>query len=691
MRSDLLEARATVNQPPARVWEIVGAPELYPRYFPGITWCEQLTTDGRGVGARYLVRITLTDGTIAEDEIEALVYRPGDQVVWSSQHAPDRWVSVQLEPRGNRGTRINVQIRVSADDDPTGSKLIASVITARLRTAANLIASHLDGTPAPLAGGSDDPGAEAASIAADARVLSRAGILTPARPDKLLRQLNALGRWGATFVGGYRSAAVRVPHDIALYDEHDHRTFADLDNRSTRLANALRRYGVEASSTVALLCRNHIAMVESMVACGKLGADVVLLSTSLSGDQATRVIREHEPVVLLADDEFDDLIEDLPRDVARISTYWTDNSDRTTVEDLVRKGSTTAQAPVSEPGRTVLLTAGTTGPPKGARRPTPKRMNTVATLLARLPLHAGEGMFIAAPIFQVSGLTALQLGMALRSRVVLRRRFDAEATLAAIEEHRCASLFAAPIMLQRILDLPDRVRARYDTSCLKVVASSGSALSARFVTDFMDAFGEVLYNLYGSAEASWASIADPTDLRAAPTTAGRCPPGTVLGILGPDGRPAPAGAVGPIAVRNDMLFDGYTNGSTIPLVHRLLPTGDHGYVDANGRLFVSGRVDEMIVTAGENVFPHPVEDALMALPEVREAAVIGVPDNEYGQRLAAYIVLRQGSLLDADSVRGYIRKRVARFAVPRDVTFVRRLPRNAAGKVLKRLLYDGTW
>ncbi|MFC7614714.1 AMP-binding protein [Actinokineospora soli] len=304
-------------------------------------------------------------------------------------------------------------------------------------------------------------------------------------------------------------------------------------------------------------------------------------------------------------------------------------------------------------------------------------------------MRANERIFVAAPIFHSWGLTALQIGMPLRATTVLRRRFDAEETLAAIEKHECTALFAVPIMLQRILALPERVRNRYDTSSLRIVASSGSALPRSLVTGFMDAFGDVLYNFYGSTEVSAATIATPHDLRAAPTTAGKPPPGTRIALLDREGEQVPPGEVGRIFVGNDMLFDGYLDGAEREVRRGLMDTGDRGYLDADGRLHISGRDDEMIVSGGENVFPRPVEEVLTDLPQIDEAAVVGVPDAEYGQRLAAYIVVREGWRLDEDSVRAYVHQRLARFSVPRDVVFVDELPRNQTGKVLKRLLVEG--
>jgi acyl-CoA synthetase (AMP-forming)/AMP-acid ligase II len=268
-------------------------------------------------------------------------------------------------------------------------------------------------------------------------------------------------------------------------------------------------------------------------------------------------------------------------------------------------------------------------------------------------------------------------------------------------------------MLQRLLDAPGVVPS------LRVAATSGSSLPIPVAQRFMDRFGDVIYNLYGSTEASWASIATPAELRAAPGCAGRPPRGTRVAIVGDDGRPVPPGVIGRIFVGNDMLFEGYTGGekreyspapqqpaskyspapqqpaskySPAPqqpaskYSDGMISTGDLGHVDSNGLLFVDGREDDMVISGGENVYPSSVEALLAELPQVREVAVAGVPDPEYGQRLAAWIALRDGEALDPDAVREYVRHRLARFFVPRDVHFVDALPRNATGKVLLRQL-----
>jgi acyl-coenzyme A synthetase/AMP-(fatty) acid ligase len=269
---------------------------------------------------------------------------------------------------------------------------------------------------------------------------------------------------------------------------------------------------------------------------------------------------------------------------------------------------------------------------------------------------------------------------------VLRRMFDQEGTLSAVAQHRCSTLVVVPVMLQRILDLGEEVISKYDTSSLRVIAVSGSALPGELANRVMDVFGDVLYNLYGSTEVAWATIATPADMRTAPGTAGRAPRGTVLKILDEDGREVPTGETGRIFVGNEMLFEGYTGGGEKEIVDGLMSTGDVGHVDEEGRLFVEGRDDEMIVSGGENVFPAEVEDQLAKHEAVKDVAVIGVDDEKFGQGLKAYVVKKDGAKLSEDDAKKYVKANLASFKVPREVEFIDELPRNATGKVLKREL-----
>jgi fatty-acyl-CoA synthase len=293
---------------------------------------------------------------------------------------------------------------------------------------------------------------------------------------------------------------------------------------------------------------------------------------------------------------------------------------------------------------------------------------------------------IAAPLFHAWGFAHMFISTPLSSTLVLMRRFDPEETLRVVVQQHADALIVVPVMLQRILELPDHVLERYDTSSLRVIALSGSALSAVLARRAMDRFGDIVYNLYGSTEVAWATIADPMDLRGAPGTAGRPPRGTVVKILDELRREVPTGESGEIFVGSELLFEGYTSGADKPRFGALMSTGDVGHFDTEGRLFIDGREDDMIVSGGENVYPGEVEEVLEGMPGVRETAVVGVEDQRWGQRLRAFVALQDGASLSEEALKEYVKANLAGYKVPREVVFLDELPRNATGKVLKREL-----
>jgi acyl-CoA synthetase (AMP-forming)/AMP-acid ligase II len=421
----------------------------------------------------------------------------------------------------------------------------------------------------------------------------------------------------------------------------------------------------------------------------KLGADALYLNTAFAGPQLTEVAEREKPAALVYDEEFAGLLEGA-REGRLCVVGWQEGQDREdpTLEELIAAESDAPLKPCDRVGRTVILTSGTTGSPKGANRSSPESLEPAISFLSKIPLKRRQTAVVAAPLFHSWGFAHFTLGLLLGSTLVLRRKFDPEQALAEVARYRCESLVVVPVMMSRILELPEEVRARYDTSSLKVVAASGSALPGDLATKWMDAFGDNLYNLYGSTEVAWASIATPADMRAAPGTAGRVPRGTVLKLYDEKGVEVPPGETGRIFVGNEMMFEGYTCGGTKDVIDGLMSTGDMGRLDEAGRLFVEGRDDEMIVSGGENVFPKEVEDLLTGHEAVAEAAAIGVEDEQFGQRLRAFVVLNDGKKASEDDLKQYVKKNLARFKVPREIVFLDELPRNATGKVLKRELKE---
>lgn len=518
------------------------------------------------------------------------------------------------------------------------------------------------------------------------RVLGRAGVLRPTRPDRLLRAGLGARHYGMNLAAAFPSSAARFGDRTAIIDERGTITYRELERRSNAVARGLLAEGVTEGDTVALMCRNHRGFVEATAALAKIGADALYLNTGFAAPQLREVATRNNAAVVIHDDEFTELVAD--GGPSRRIIAWNDHgSDGTlTLEDLIRAHPGSPPPAPSRPGHTVILTSGTTGTPKGAVRKQSSSLRAGISLLDRVPYRSGETAVIAAPLFHSWGFGNLSIGVILGTTAVLERRFDPESTLAAIARHRAAVLAAVPVMLQRILELPPEVRRRYDSSSLRIVPLSGSAIPGRLAPRFMEEFGDVVYNLYGSTEIGWATIATPDELWAKPSTAGRPPRGTVVKVLDDAGRKVAAGSTGHICVRNEVHFVGYSDGGTRPMVGDLMATGDTGHFDDSGLLFVDGREDEMIVSGGENVYPREVEELLELHPDIAEAAVIGVPDDEFGQRLKAYVVARPGSALTPDAVRDHVKQSLARFKVPREVELLDTLPRNPTGKIVKREL-----
>ncbi len=523
------------------------------------------------------------------------------------------------------------------------------------------------------------------------KVLGGAGVIRPYSPITLLRLGKTLKDWGTGPAGGFTSLAVRAPDRVGLIDELGSLTFGEMDARSNSLARALRAQGVEEGDAVAIMCRNHRGFIDASIAAAKLGADSLYLNTAFAGPQLVEVLGRDRPKVLVHDEEFAELVGQAEVDVRILA--WTDSDvvdgevdGVPTLETLIESYDGVAVTPPQRHGRTVILTSGTTGTPKGAPR-SEAGIEAAVSLLGSIPLHYGWRTHIAAPLFHTWGFAHFALSMLLGSTMVLRRRFDPEGCLEVVEKEACESIVVIPVMLQRILALPQEKQDRYDLSRVKVVASSGSALPGDLALTWMDQFGDNLYSTYGSTEVAYAAIAGPADLRAEPGTAGRPPYATVVKILDSDGRQVPDGESGRIFVGNGLLFEGYTGGGHKEVVDGLMSSGDVGRLGPDGRLYIDGRDDEMIVSGGENVFPQEVEDCLARHEGVEEVAAIGVEDDDFGKRLRAFVVRRDDSLSESD-LKDWVKANLARYKVPREIWFLDELPRNATGKVLKRELVE---
>jgi fatty-acyl-CoA synthase len=564
----------------------------------------------------------------------------------------------------------------------------------RLRERARAQAEQLVGTERAQAGRAAAQRAAALgrrgySEARSVRVLRQAGMIgfRPAETVGELKALNAYGQLGAPIV----IAALKYGSRTGLIDELGSLSFSEMDARSSALAATLFRRGVSESDCVGVLCRNHRGFLDISFAAAKLGARILYLNTDFSGPQLLDVCRREKVSLLVHDEEFESLVGDIA--VSRGSVIaWHDHPRRDvdTLEDLIRTGeSLPAAPPPARHSKVVLLTSGTTGTPKGAPRSASRSIAPVGAMLSKVPYRTGESTYVAPPMFHAVGYSQTLLSLSLGCTLIIERRFSPERVVAAITAHRPTALIVVPVMLRRIVAVLEQSLNLYDLSSLRIVFVSGSALEADLVRRTQASVGRVLYNLYGSTEVAYATFATPEDLAAAPGCAGRPPFGTVVRLYDEDGtRVQGTNAVGRIFVGNSFQFEGYTGGGSKDAIDGLMSTGDVGHFDADGRLWVDGRDDDMIISGGENLFPGEVEELLVTHPAVEEVSVIGVDDPEYGKRLAAFVVLRDDQQLGPEQIRSYVKANLARFKVPRDVLFLSELPRTPTGKVLKRELRD---
>ncbi|MEA2406437.1 MAG: hypothetical protein QOE69_556 [Thermoleophilaceae bacterium] len=688
-----VERDILVDASPEEIWELVSDPGNYESFWHGITRLER-RNDEKGLGARYTIRMRIGSADIG-GLIEIVECDEGADLAWTSITGIDHRVRWRLREADDGRTKVT--LRLSWDSpggllgsvaDRLGKPMVATTLEQTLKN----LALELDDEEVREEVSGEDGKSLPARVAYDlgsARVLIEAGVIRPMRPDRLWGVLRTLQRWGRSPAAGAISLAERFPEDTMIVDELGTLSYSDVDTRTNALAHALSDAGILEGDAVGIMCRNHRGFIESTIALSKLGADALYLNTAFAGPQLVEVVQREKPKALIYDEEFTELLAEAGHRRKRF-VAWHDSPtlDDPTLDELMAEGDPSDVIPPEREGRAVILTSGTTGTPKGASRGNPESLDPVVSYLSRIPLKTRQVIHVAAPLFHSWGFAHFSLGLVLGTTYVLRRKFDPEAALAEVARSRADALAVVPVMMQRIMDLPEETRAKYDLSSLKVVAASGSALPGDLATRWMDAFGDTLYNLYGSTEVAWASIASPADMRAAPGTAGRPPRGTVVKLYDERGVEAKPGETGRIFVGNEMLFEGYTGGGSKDVIGNLMATGDVGRFDDAGRLFVEGRDDEMIVSGGENVFPKEIEDLLARHDAVSDVAAIGVEDKDFGQRLRAFVVLADGKKASEDDLKGYVKKNLARYKVPREIVFRDELPRNATGKVLKRELAE---
>ena len=513
-------------------------------------------------------------------------------------------------------------------------------------------------------------------------------------PQNVAAMANDIWKWGE--IGMLPALhARRRPDKVAIIDDEGSITWKELDDAANAVAHGLLDKGVRGGDGVAILARNSRWFAMAEFGCARVGARIILLNSSFSGPQIKEVSEREDAKLIIYDDEYTEDVSKAEPPLGKLRALGTSpDSDKEsgsqdeTLAELIERSSGNPAPKASKHSSIIILTSGTTGTPKGANRSTPPSLAPIGGILSHVPFKAGEVTALPAPMFHALGFLHATIGAFLGSTLVLHRKFKPPVVLEDIEKHKVTAVVVVPVMLSRMVEALEKMDKRPDLSSLRIIFLSGSALPPDVAERALKEFGPVVYNMYGSTEIAFATIAEPKHLEFNSSTAGPVVKGVKVKIFDDNGKELPQGEVGKIFVGTSFPFEGYTGGGGKQIINGMMASGDLGYFDEHGLLFISGRDDEMIVSGGENVFPAEVEDLISGHPDVVEATAIGVEDKEWGHRLRAFVVKKENADLDEDTIKKYVKDNLAKYKVPREVIFLDELPRNSTGKILKRELRE---
>jgi fatty-acyl-CoA synthase len=487
------------------------------------------------------------------------------------------------------------------------------------------------------------------------------------------------------------------PNDLALVQDERRRTWREANARINRLANALVALGISAGDRIGIMIENSIEWFEIMIACQKIGLSTVAVSYRSTPSEIGYLLEDSEAAVLFFGASHDAVVEEARRLVSIPERFairiggTTPLAETADYEALIASGSEEEPPASRRSGgsRAILYTSGTTGRPKGAVRDLSKAgIGALVGLLERIPFRRSDRHLVAAPLYHATGSGFAMISATLGSTIHLMRHFEPEEFLRIVDRERITTTAVVPTMLRAIVDLPVDVIRRYDTSSLRVVVTTGSALPEPVEHATLEVLGDVLYDLYGSTEMGFVTVAGPGDKHASPGTIGLPVPGVDVVLLDDAKQPVADGEVGELYARSRLTIEGYHRNETATAESRYgdyFSVGDLAIRDARGYLTLVGRKKDMVISGGMNVYPAEIETVLLTHPAIREAAVVGVPDEKWGEALVAFVTPHDGAELPSDEeLVAFLKKSLAGYKVPRRFERIAELPRNPTGKVLKR-------
>ncbi|GAB16542.1 putative fatty-acid--CoA ligase [Gordonia effusa NBRC 100432] len=525
-----------------------------------------------------------------------------------------------------------------------------------------------------------------------ARALTQSGMLTPPGPLTLGRIINRYWQHGNTAATLFGVAAARYPNRSAIIDDSGAITYAELYRDAGALASHL--CAQKRPKSVAIICRNHRGFFQALAATAMTGAETISINTELPAIQLATLLTRHAPDALIYDEEFADAIAAGNFGGTQVVVGGPARTE-TSVPTLMSIVETSSRFRhrVWRSGKFTLLTSGTTGLAKGVPRSV--RLWGVVQLAvsgtATVPLRSRDVVVVGPPFFHGFGLLAAIGVISAGGTVVCRSRFDAATMVDDMARHRATVLFAVPTMLQHILDVEPSAAEK--SIHLRCAVTGAAPITSVTVQRFQDRFGNVLVNGYGSTEAGVVTTATPDELRRFPSTVGKAALGVSIRIVDEAGALVPTGNSGRIFVRGPLEYAGYTRDTRSPaptkvVIDGFVDTGDVGYVNSEGLLFLAGRSDDMIVSGGENVFPGEVEDILVRYPSIKDAIVVGVSDERFGQVLQAFVVTTNNEMVDPDALKLHLRASLERYKIPKQFITIDAIPRNPSGKVLRSKLLE---
>lgn len=501
-----------------------------------------------------------------------------------------------------------------------------------------------------------------------------------------LLKARKLGPAGAILVH-----AANHPHRECIVDRYRRLTYQDAAKEMIRLADGLQKRGFGRGDTIGIMVKNRAEFLLIANAAARIGAPIVQISYRFKADEAAYILENSGAKVLFFEDGLAPIAKSLQSRLPEVKLFAAVGGAEgfPSYQEIVESGDPDAPpVRLQEDPRLLIYTSGTTGKPKGASRRT--GLNTIGPTLAflhALGLKSDDRHLAVCPLYHSAGIGFAVFTLLLGGTVVLLEHFDAEEVLRAIEREKLTTAMMVPTMYRRLVDLPEEVRRRYDTSSMRRMMTGAALMPVPLQQAVAKAFGPKLYDFYGSTETGWNTLATAEDLARKPGTIGKVIEGNEIKLFGEDGQEVGVGQVGQLYVRSMMQIDGYhanEEATRASMKNGYFSVGDLAYRDDEGYYFLAGRKTDMVISGGVNVYPKEVEDGLHGHPAVIDAAVVGVTHEEWGESLRAFVVLREGARLTEEELKAFCKEHMADYKCPREVFFVDELPRNPTGKVLKK-------